>query len=162
MSADTKQALSELKESKWRELEATNPNACRSTFDAAWDLVWAASEEYARQIQEPYGHVLIDNPEVLELGTQEYHCDGNWEAVYLRPIPVGEGEEVAGLARVPVTPPQGLLNSMGMRHRHDFFMLPEEQKESIRRSMSQLHEEVVGTGFWSYLNPSPLHLKGGF
>lgn len=157
-----KQSISDLKETKWGELVDQNPSACRATFNQAWDIIWAASESHAREVQEPYGHVLIDKPDVLELGTQEHHGDGNWEAVYLRPIPAGEGEEIAGLVRVPVTPPQGLLNSMGMRHRHDFFMLPEEQKESIRRSMSQLHEEVVGAGFWSYLNPSPLHLKGGF
>lgn len=162
MSTNIKRTTLELKESKWRELAAANPNACRATFNAAWDIVWAACESHAREAQEPYGHVLIDNPEVLELGTQEHHGDGNWEPVYLRPIPVGEGEDFAGLARVPVSPPQGLLNSMGMRYRHDFFMLPEEQKDSIRRSMRQLHEEVVGTGFWNYDNPSPLHLSGKF
>lgn len=155
-------SIPELKEVKWRELVDKHPSACRSTFNQAWDLVWGASEEHARSQQEPYGHVLIDNPTVLELGTDDYHGDGNWEPVYLRPIPVGEDERSGDSVVVPVTPPPGLLNSMGMRHRHDFFMLPEEQKDSIRRSMRQLHEEVVGTGFWNYENPSPLHVNGDF
>lgn len=161
MSGNIPQTLPELKEAKWRELLASNPRACKSTFMAAWDLIWAASEEHARKTQEPVGHLLIGSGH-FEEGKEDYHSGDEWEALYQRPIPVGENERGSGMVCIPSVAPEGLLNSMGMRHRHDFFMLPEDQKDSIRRSMRQLHEEVVGTGFWNYLNPSPLHLAGGF
>lgn len=45
-------------------------------------------------------------------------------------------------------PDPALIDSMAMRHRHDFGLLDEEMKDSIRRSMTQLWEEVVGLGFY--------------
>jgi hypothetical protein len=41
-----------------------------------------------------------------------------------------------------------LIDSMAMRYRHDFGLLEEPQKESIRTTMKQLWEEVVGLGFY--------------
>ena len=61
---------------------------------------------------------------------------------------------------VPTTPTKELLNSMGLRYRHDFGLdrqedsnmltcgVTDEERESIRTTMRQLHEEVVGTGFY--------------
>jgi hypothetical protein len=46
------------------------------------------------------------------------------------------------------TPDPKLINSMAMRYRHDFGLLEEPQKESIRTTMKQLWEEVVGLGFY--------------
>ena len=69
--------------------------------------------------------------------------------------------EQAGMAVVPVEPPRGLLVSMALRSKHDFLMAPQqlysftiggtkpEHRENVLSSMRQLHEEVVGTGFWS-------------
>ena len=45
-----------------------------------------------------------------------------------------------------------LIESMAMRYRHDFFLLEENEKESIRITMRQLWEEVVGLGFYKF-NP---------
>jgi hypothetical protein len=53
-----------------------------------------------------------------------------------------------GYVVVPVEPTIEHLNSMGMRSRHDFGLLDEQQQESIRRSMRQLHEEAIGQGFY--------------
>lgn len=41
-----------------------------------------------------------------------------------------------------------LIDSMAMRYRHDFGLLSEPEKESIRTTMKQLWEEVVGLGFY--------------
>jgi len=46
------------------------------------------------------------------------------------------------------TPDPKLIDSMAMRYRHDFGLLEEPQKESIRTTMKQLWEEVVGLGFY--------------
>jgi hypothetical protein len=45
-------------------------------------------------------------------------------------------------------PDPKLIDSMAMRYRHDFGLLDETQKESIRITMTQLWEEVVGLGFY--------------
>jgi hypothetical protein len=45
-------------------------------------------------------------------------------------------------------PDPELIDSMAMRYRHDFGLLEERQKESIRTTMRQLWEEVVGRGFY--------------
>lgn len=45
-------------------------------------------------------------------------------------------------------PDPALINSMAVRYRHDFGLLGEEEKDSIRRTMYQLWEEVVGLGFY--------------
>jgi hypothetical protein len=45
-------------------------------------------------------------------------------------------------------PDPQLIDSMAMRYRHDFGFLDEKHKESIRITMKQLWEEVVGLGFY--------------
>jgi hypothetical protein len=69
--------------------------------------------------------------------------------------------ETAGpVAIIPVKPTPGLLNSMCMRYRHDFGILKEAdepmssgvteaERKSLQGTMRQLHEEVVGAGFYS-------------
>ena len=47
----------------------------------------------------------------------------------------------------PQPDPQ-LIDYMAMRYRHDFGFLDEKHKESIRTTMKQLWEEVVGLGFY--------------
>ena len=64
-------------------------------------------------------------------------------------------------AIVPVQPTTGLLVSMAMRYDHTFIIpasdafkglgFTPEQRESLLVTMEQLHEEVVGAGFY---NPS--------
>jgi len=66
----------------------------------------------------------------------------------------------AGYAIVPIKPTDGLLSSMAMRWDHSFGMdrietIPgfamgytPEMRQSLMGSMAQLHEEVVGTGFY--------------
>lgn len=51
---------------------------------------------------------------------------------------------------IPVKPSKALLSSMALRHRHDFGLLPETHQEVILGEMAQLHEEVVGKGFYKY------------
>lgn len=41
-----------------------------------------------------------------------------------------------------------LIDSMATRFRHDFGLLSEKEKQSIRTTMTQLWEEVVGIGFY--------------
>ena len=60
-------------------------------------------------------------------------------------IPVVEGK----LVSVPVEPDRALLASMAMRYRHDFGLLDKQTQESIMTTMMQLHEEVIGKGFYS-------------
>jgi hypothetical protein len=45
-------------------------------------------------------------------------------------------------------PDPKLIDSMAMRYRHDFGLLDQNQKDSIRTTMKQLWEEVVGLGFY--------------
>ena len=45
-------------------------------------------------------------------------------------------------------PDPKLIDSMAMRYRHDFGFLDQSQKDSIRVTMTQLWEEVVGLGFY--------------
>ena len=45
-------------------------------------------------------------------------------------------------------PDPQLIDSMAMRYSHDFGFLDEKHKESIRTTMKQLWEEVVGLGFY--------------
>ena len=76
-----------------------------------------------------------------------------------------------GLVAVPIKPSKGLLNSMAMRYNHAFgmsFGMPDKEIEEMRKKspimgrqlltsrekeviigqMEQLHEEVVGKGFY--------------
>lgn len=42
----------------------------------------------------------------------------------------------------------GLLASMALRYRHDFGILPADEQRTIMAIMRQIHEEVVGRGFY--------------
>ena len=48
----------------------------------------------------------------------------------------------------PPTPDPKLIDSMAMRYRHDFGLLSESEKESIRITMKQIWEEIAGLGFY--------------
>ena len=55
-------------------------------------------------------------------------------------------------------PDPKLIDSMSMRYRHDFGFLDQTQKDSIRTTMTQLWEEVVGLGFYKVektITPNP-------
>ena len=56
-------------------------------------------------------------------------------------------EEYASTPK-PMKPDTKLIDSMALRYRHDFSFLDETQKDSIRTTMTQLWEEVVGLGFY--------------
>ena len=58
-----------------------------------------------------------------------------------------DGEIIETTKPKPQPDPQ-LIDSMAMRYRHDFGFLDEKHKESIRITMKQLWEEVVGLGFY--------------
>jgi hypothetical protein len=58
-----------------------------------------------------------------------------------------DGEIIEETKPKPQPDPQ-LIDSMAMRYRHDFGFLDEKHKESIRTTMKQLWEEVVGLGFY--------------
>jgi hypothetical protein len=45
-------------------------------------------------------------------------------------------------------PDPRLIDSMAMRYRHDFGLLDESFKNSIRVTMTQVWKEVVGLGFY--------------
>jgi len=49
---------------------------------------------------------------------------------------------------VPIEPTDSLLCSMAMRSRHDFDLMTEKQQLAMKVNMSQLHEEVIGAGFY--------------
>jgi hypothetical protein len=74
---------------------------------------------------------------------------------------------------IPTTPPKGLLESMAMRYNHSFGLssgmrddeilslresepimgrqyLTSTERQSLLITMRQLHEEVVGKGFYKY------------
>lgn len=52
-------------------------------------------------------------------------------------------------------PDPALIDSMALRYRHDFGLLDERTKESIRVTMRQLWEEVVGIGFYKAARAAP-------
>jgi antitoxin component YwqK of YwqJK toxin-antitoxin module len=58
-----------------------------------------------------------------------------------------DGEIIEETKPKPQPDPQ-LIDFMAMRYRHDFGFLDEKHKESIRTTMKQLWEEVVGLGFY--------------
>lgn len=71
----------------------------------------------------------------------------------MTPDEIMSGFDLVGnidLILVSRNPPEGLLVSMAYRHRHDFGLLDESQQKIILGEMRQLHEEVVGLGFYKY------------
>lgn len=57
---------------------------------------------------------------------------------------------------VPVEPSDGHLDSMAMRMRHDFGLLPEYLKSRFRSDARQLYEECTGQGFYKLAAPAPV------
>lgn len=55
---------------------------------------------------------------------------------------------------LPKVPDPALINSMAMRYRHDFGLLDQREQDSIRTTMRQLWEEVVGLGFYRAAAPA--------
>lgn len=62
--------------------------------------------------------------------------------------PFLDGVDVLPAFRQSPTPDPALIDSMAMRHRHDFGLLDDKMKDFIRMEMTQLWEEVVGLGFY--------------
>jgi hypothetical protein len=58
-----------------------------------------------------------------------------------------DGKPIEETKPKPQPDPQ-LIDSMAMRYTQDFEFLDEKHKESIRTTMKQLWEEVVGLGFY--------------
>ena len=64
-----------------------------------------------------------------------------------------------GFAVIPKAPTDGLLSSMAMRHRHDFLLdkvpgsissgVTPAEREQILNTMRNVHDEVVGEGFYN-------------
>jgi hypothetical protein len=68
-------------------------------------------------------------------------------------LPLNEAPILEGVPLLPpledeVEPDPKLIDSMAMRYRHDFGLLDKQHKDSIRTTMIQLWEEVVGKGFY--------------
>jgi len=49
---------------------------------------------------------------------------------------------------VAVEPTPGHIDSIAMRYRHDFGLLPEDQRDNLRRFARQMYEECTGQGFY--------------
>lgn len=47
------------------------------------------------------------------------------------------------------SPDPGLIESMAMRFDHSFVMMTDSEKDTLRRQMCQVWEEVVGLGFYN-------------
>lgn len=60
----------------------------------------------------------------------------------------------AAPAEGAMEPDPRLIDSMAMRYRHDFGLLDEAEKDSTRRTMRQLWEEVAGHGFYRPAAPA--------
>jgi antitoxin component YwqK of YwqJK toxin-antitoxin module len=77
-------------------------------------------------------------------GIEEWFCaNGNITKTRLWK----DGKLIEETKPKPQPDPQ-LIDFMAMRYRHDFGFLDEKHKESIRTTMKQLWEEVVGLGFY--------------
>lgn len=62
--------------------------------------------------------------------------------------PILEGVDLLPPLKDDAEPDPKLIDSMAMRYRHDFGLLDKQHKDSIRTTMVQLWEEVVGKGFY--------------
>jgi len=87
----------------------------------------------------PEGHFYVKNMEDGERILSLMNVDEeDWTAT-----------EVDHEVMVPVKADIALLASMAMRYRHDFGLLDKRAQESLTSTMRQIHEEVVGKGFYS-------------
>ncbi len=59
-----------------------------------------------------------------------------------------------GWLLIPAIPSQSHLNSIAMRYRHDFYLLPDTQRESVLSTARQMYEECSGQGFYSIPKPA--------
>jgi hypothetical protein len=104
-----------------------NMDGIQEDFDEQGNIKWRI----------PYKGGKIDGIE------ERFHPNGNIIKTYVWK----DGELIEETKPKPQPDPQ-LIDSMAMRYRHDFGFLDEKHKESIRITMKQLWEEVVGLGFY--------------
>ena len=81
----------------------------------------------------------------------EYYLHGIDDIIAHLPLngsPVLEGVPLLPPLEDEVKPDPKLIDSMSMRYRHDFGLLDKQHQDSIRTTMIQLWEEVVGKGFY--------------
>ena len=99
------------------------------------DKIEQANAKHEEEIKEAWdkGDYCIDLP------------DGTWEQKYKSSEQYYN--ETFGNNQTP-TPDPKLIDSMAMRYRHDFGLLSESEKESIRITMKQIWEETAGIGFY--------------
>lgn len=103
--------------------------------------------------------VAEETPVLTYQRMEELAKQGLAKYTVLRKNEISDAKEKApaGFVLVPVKAPESLLNSMAMRNNHGFWLLDKNIQNSMKINMRQLHEEVVGKGFYSYENPSPMH-----
>ena len=58
-------------------------------------------------------------------------------------------DEIEYVHDVPIVATDGLLASMALRYRHEFGILSYQEQQTILAIMRQVHEEVVGNGFYA-------------
>lgn len=59
-----------------------------------------------------------------------------------------------GWLLIPAIPSQSHLNSIAMRYRHDFYLLPDNQRDIALSTARQMYEECSGQGFYSIPKPA--------
>lgn len=69
------------------------------------------------------------------------------------PAAVNSPEIPGGWLLIPAKASQQHLNSIAMRYRHDFYLLPDNQKDSALATARQMYEECSGQGFYSIPKP---------
>lgn len=92
--------------------------------------------------------------EWLEVGEAEFYADvsnDGWERRILYTAPVVSVP--IGWMLVPSKPSQEHLNSIAMRDRHDFGLLPDNQRDGALAKARQMYEECTGQGFYSIPKP---------
>lgn len=74
------------------------------------------------------------------------------QPLYTAAPPAASGSD--GWLLIPAIPSQSHLNSIAMRYRHDFYLLPDNQRESVLSTARQMYEECSGQGFYSIPKPA--------
>lgn len=100
-----------------------------------------------RNLLEHNTRVSVNWDFYLEMEKQDHHK--TWKQCYMSNYQTFEHyyTETFGSNQTP-TPDPKLIDSMAMRYRHDFGLLTESEKESIRITMKQIWEETAGLGFY--------------
>ena len=91
--------------------------------------------------KEEIEHIIDETLEKLG-----YDCEGDKTADFVDGFVRGYTQCQEDMAKSN----DKLIDSMAMRYRHDFGLLDKQQQDSIRTTMIQLWEEVVGKGFYKY------------